>query len=200
MQEKNKQTLRDALNRLREHEAPVSAWEGIAANLKPVLADKLPTYAPAAGVWNAISREMEQVDEVSAQRRLAKERSLPLRKLAGIAAAAALLITVGLGLNKELQARQTVSITYSQEVAPAKEIPDWEVDESSFDYARAEIEARNEPTLNTLGLELDELTGASNDIRAMLVSYGEDDPGLIRRLGEIERDRSDVYRRIIVEL
>lgn len=200
MKEKNSKTLRDALARLREHEAPASAWDGIASRLKPVLADKLPTYTPAAGVWNAISRKMETADAAVAQRKFAKKRTLPFRKLAGIAAAVALLVTVGLGLNRELQARQTVKIAYSQEVAPAKKIADWEVDEKSFDYAFSEIEARNEPVLNTLGLELDELTEASNDIKAMLVSYGENDPGLIRQLGEIERDRSDVYRRIIVEL
>lgn len=200
MKEKNSKTLLDALDRLREHEAPASAWEGISANLKPVLADKLPTYAPAAGVWNGISREMEQADEAVAQRRLAKERSLPLRKLVGIAATVALLVTVGLGINHKLQTRQTISIAYSQEVAPANEVPDWDLDDDSFNNAIAEIEARNEPTLNTLGLELNELTEASNGIKAMMVSYGENDPGLIRQLGEIERDRSDVYRRIIVEL
>jgi anti-sigma-K factor RskA len=200
MNEKNSKTLRDALARLREYEAPASAWDAIAAGLEPVLADKLPTYAPAAGVWNAISRKMEQADETIAQRRMAKERSLPLRKLAGIAAAVTLLITVGLGLNYELQTRQTVSVAYSQEVAPAKNIADWELDEKSFNYAISEIEVRNEPALNTLGLELDELTEASNEIKAMLVSYGENDPSLTRQLGKIERDRSDVYRRIIVEL
>lgn len=200
MKEKNSKTLRDALARLREHEAPASAWDGIAADLKPILADKLPTYTPAAGVWNTISRKMEQADEALAQGRMAKERSLPLRKLAGIAAAIALLVTVGFGLNHELQTQQTVSVAYSQEVAPAKKIADWELDEKSFNHARLEIEARDEPALNTLGLEYDELTEASNEIKAMLVSYGGEDPGLIRQLGEIERDRSDVYRRIIVEL
>ncbi|TXF87053.1 hypothetical protein FUA23_18840 [Neolewinella aurantiaca] len=200
MKEKNAKTLRDALERLRSHEAPASVWDGIVGGLKPVLSDKLPTYTPAAGVWNAISREMEHTDEAVAQQRLAKERRLPLRKLAGVAAAIALLVTIGLGLNQEVQARQTVSITYSQEVAPAKKAADWNLDDESFDHAFAEIEARNEPTLNNLGQELGELTEASNEIKAMLVSYGEDDPGLIRKLGEIERDRSDVYRRIIVEL
>jgi len=189
-----------ALDRLREYEAPTSAWDGITANLKPVLSDKLPTYAPAAGVWNSISRKMEQADEAQAQRRMARERYLPLRKLAGVAAAVALLVTVGLGINHKLQTRQTVSVAYSQEVAPPQEVPDWNLDDESFNNAIAEIEARNEPTLNTLGLELNELTEASNEIKAVLVSYGENDPRLIRQLGEIERDRSDVYRRIIVEL
>jgi len=200
MKEKNKQTLRDALDRLGEYEAPKSAWGDITANLKPVLADKLPTYAPDAGVWNGISRQMEQADEAQAQRRMAKERTLPLRKFAGIAAAVALLVTIGLGISHELQTRQTVTIAYSQEAAPKDEIQDWDIDEASFNNAIAEIEARNEPTLNSLGLELGELTEASKDIKAMLVSYGENDPGLIRQLGEVERDRSDVYRRIIVEL
>ena len=200
MKEKNKKTLRDALDRLREYDAPASSWDDIAANLKPVLADRLPTYAPDASVWNGISRQMEQADEAAAQQRMAKERTLPLRKLVGIAAAVALLVTIGLGINHKLQTRQTITVAYSQETAPAKTVADWSIDDASFNNAIAEIEARNEPNLNTLGLELGELTEASNEIKAMLVSYGENDPGLIRQLGEIERDRSDVYRRIIVEL
>jgi hypothetical protein len=92
-------------------------------------------------------------------------------------------------------------VAYSQETAPARSSVDvnLEKDELSFQNAIAEIEARNEPGLNALRHELDELTEAKEDIKAMLVSYGED-PSVIRQLAEIERGRSDIYRRIIVEL
>jgi hypothetical protein len=198
MKEKNTDKLREALDRLRPYEAPASAWEGIAEGLHPVLADQLPSYQPAAGVWNSISREMERADETAAQARFAKQRSLPLRSIAGIAAAIVLLISLGFGISR-YQDRQIVTLAYSQEVAPPPTLQDWDDNEDSFRNAIAEIEIRNEPGLNSLRYELDELTDAKEEIKAMLVAYGND-PGVIRQLVEIERDRSDIYRRIIVEL
>jgi hypothetical protein len=195
MKEKNHDKLREALNRLPQYDAPGSAWDAINAGLTPTLADQLPTYQPAAGVWNAISREMEVAEEI-AQQAGAKQRSLlPLRKFAGIAAAIVLLLTAGIGLNS-IDRPQKVTVAYHQEAAPAMTIPDWEEDEASFTNALAEIEARNEPKLNALGQELEELTEAKEEIKAILVAYGED-ASVIRQLAEIERDRSDIYRRII---
>lgn len=198
MKEKNTDKLREALGRLRSYEAPASAWEGIAGELRPVLADKLPSYQPAAGVWNRISREMERADETAAQRRMARQRSLPLRKIVRVAAAIALLLSIAFGVDR-YQDRQIVTVTYSQEVAPSPTLQDWDDNEDSFKNAIVEIEARNEPGLNSLRHELDELTYAKEEIKAKLVSYGED-PAMIRQLAKIERDRSDIYRRIIVEL
>ena len=54
--------------------------------------------------------------------------------------------------------------------------------------------------LNNLGQELDELTSAREEVKAMLVAYGEDPTVIVRQLADIERERDDVYRRIIVEL
>lgn len=198
MQEKNIANLREALNRLPSYPPPTEAWEGIAGELKPVLADKLPTYTPSATVWNSISRDMAAADVVAAKQRLARQRSLPLRRLAGVAAAVALLLVCVFAVNR-YQDRQIVTVAYSQEAAPAPFVDDSGLDEASFKRAIAEIEARNDPTLNSLHHELVELTEATQDIKAMLASYG-DDPKVIRQLAEIERDRSDIYRRIIVIL
>jgi hypothetical protein len=198
MKEKNHDKLRDALNRLPAYDAPGGAWDAINAGLTPTLADQLPTYQPAAGVWNTISREMEKAEEAALQQASVKELSLPWRKLAGLAAAVALLLTAGIGINS-IDRPQKVTVAYHQEPAPAPVDADWTIDEVSFNNAIAEIEARNEPILNNLRHELDELTEASVGVRAMLVSYG-DDPKVIRQLAQIERDRSDIYRRIIVEL
>jgi len=198
MPEKNKNTLREALNHLPQHEAPANAWAGISQGLSPTLADKLPTYQPPAGVWNSLSRKLE-AEATTAP--VAKRRRLPVRVLMGAAAAIALLLTVGLGLVSGFQHQQSVTYAYTQEPAPARSIEDTEQaeDEKSFQRAIAEIEARNEPRLNALRHEFDELTEAINEIKAVQVSYG-DDPSIIRQLGEIERDRSDIHRRIIVEL
>ncbi len=194
MKEKNRNNLRDALNRLPGYDAPEGLWESIGAQLTPALSDQLPSYTPPAGVWNNLSRELEAAAAVPA-----KQRKLWPRTLAGVAAALALVITVGLGLQSGISSQQKVTVAYSQEVAPLKSNIDWDEGEESFANAIAEIEARNEPKLNILRHELDELTEAREEIKAMLVSYG-DDPQVVRQLAKIERDRSDIYRRIIIEL
>ena len=78
-------------------------------------------------------------------------------------------------------------------------VADWDEDEGSFTRARREVTERNEPRLNNLGHELDELTEAREEVKAMLTAYG-DDPEMVRQLAEIERERDDVYRRILIEL
>ena len=193
MKEKNADKLREALNRLPQHDAPADAWAGITKGLSPTLADQLPTYQPSAGVWNSISRKLEAE---TAGALSAKRRRLPVRLLLAAAAAIALLLTVGLGLASGFQHQQSVTLAYTQEPAPAQSIHDLTADEESFERARAEIAARNEPALNELGHELAELDEAKEEIKAMLVAYGED-PSVIRQLAEIERGRSDIYRRII---
>lgn len=196
MKEKNADKLREALSRLPQHDAPADAWAGITKGLSPTLADKLPTHQPPAGVWNSLSRQLEAETTVASA---AKRRRLPVRLVMGAAAAIALLLTVGIGLVSGFQHQQSVTMAYTQESVPAQSIYDLTADEESFERARAEIAARNEPALNELGHELAELDEAKEGIKAMLVAYG-DDPSVIRQLAEIERDRSDIYRRIIVVL
>jgi hypothetical protein len=115
------------------------------------------------------------------------------------AAVVLLLLAAGFTIWQKADAGPKVSYAYSQEVSTAASLPDWDEDEESFTRILEEIDARNEPGLNTLRLELDELTAAKEDYKAILVAYGED-PNVVRQLAEIERDRSDIYRRIIVEL
>ncbi len=195
MKEKNHDKLRDALRKLPDYEAPGGLWSGIQQRLAPSLTDQLPSYPPPADVWNNLSRQL--AEETIAEP--AKQRRLWPRALAGVAAALALLLTVGLGLQRGITNKQKITVAYSQEAAPAPSTIDWTEGEESFAYAIAAIEARNEPSLNILRHELDELTEAREEIKAMLASYGED-PQVIRQLAKIERDRSDIYRRIIVEL
>lgn len=195
MKEKNHDKLRDALQKLPGYDAPEGMWGSIEEDLTPALSDQLPSYQPPAGVWNSLSRKLE----AEAVAPPAKQRKLWPRALAGVAAALALLVTVGLGLQSGISSKQKVTVAYSQEAAPALDAIDWTEGEESFAYAIAEIEARNEPKLNNLRHEYDELTEAREEIKAILTSYGED-PQVIRQLARIERDRSDIYRRIIVEL
>lgn len=197
--ERNKPTLRDALDRLPQHLPPPATWDDIADALPPPLAGKLPVYAPNATVWNAISRRMEAEDEAAGRHRAARLRRLPLRRLLGAAAAAVAVLLVAVFALRSPDHRQQVTVAYHQEATPAPFVDDSGLDDGSFDRAIAAVEARNEPGLNSLRHELDELTAARQEVKAMLASYG-DDPAVIRQLAEIERDRSDIYRRIIVAL
>ncbi len=142
-------------------------------------------------MWNAVSQGLD------AKRATAQRRRLPRRLLAA-AAALALLLTAAVGISR-WDGGPRVTYAYSQELPPDPVVADWDDDESSFQRARAEVQQRNEPVLNNLGHELDELNSAREEVKAMLVAYGED-PTVIRQLAEIERERDDVYRRIIVEL
>ena len=206
MKEHNADNLRRALNRLPQYDAPAGNWAAIERQLTPPLRDRLPAHQPPATVWNAINAELTagRAELSDGEHAPAVVRTLPnrrraLRRVLAYAAGLLLLLTAGFGLQDYLAGRAQVSVAYSREPAPSPFTDDSELEESSFARAVAQIEARNEPTLNSLRLELDELTAAKREVKAMLVSYGND-PAVIRQLAEIERDRSDIYRRIIVEL
>lgn len=208
MPDKNYRTLREALDALPDLGAPAGAWESISKAMDPSLADRLPAYRPPAEVWNGLSRQLEDATSQPTPRALSPDdggrqpgaRIRPLwKRVAGIAAALALLLSVGFGLLRDYDAGPTVSYAFHQEAAPAPIVNDWTLDDARFAEVAAEVEARNVPALNILGHELTELTEASQEVQAMLVAYG-DDPKVVRQLAEIERDRSDIYRRIIVLL
>ena len=200
MKERNRNTLRDALGKLPEHTPPADVWPGLQRELTPKLVEQLPSYQPPAAVWNSISddlaRSQVQSEGVEEQRS-ATIRKLPVKWLS-IAATLLLVVTVGYGIASQ-RSGPSITYAYSQEPAPAAVDQDWGEEESSFNNVLAQLETRNEPELNTLRMELTELTEAKEEVQAMLVAYGED-PGVVRQLAAIERDRSDVYRRIIVRL
>ena len=198
MKEKNYRTLRDALDRLPDYEPGPVAWsnitdrlEGAADRTRASLADRLPTYAPPPQVWNKVSQELDAP-------RPTVVRRLSVRGWVVAVAAAVALLLLAVPLIR-YDAGPDISYAYTQEATPEPVVADWDDDESSFERAREAVQERNEPHLNNLGHELDELTSAREEVKAMLVAYGED-AGMVRQLAEIERERDDVYRRIIIEL
>ncbi len=197
MKEKNYDRLRAALDRLPEYDPPARSWPEIERGLeregesvREPLSSRLPTYVPPTTVWNAVNEGLD------AQKRVVRRR-LPRRLLAA-AAAVALLLFAAVGISRWTSGPR-VTYAYSQESQPDPVTSDWDDDEASFQRARAEVRQRDEPILNNLGHELDELNSAREEVKAMLVAYGES-PAVIQQLAEIERERDDVYRRIIVEL
>lgn len=181
MREKNYTTLREALDRLPSYEAPPLGSSRLTT-------EHLPTYAPPPAVWNKVNEGLARRPSV---------RRLPRRVLLGIAASLLVLVVAAFAMLYDAGPR--ISYAYEREAAPTPVVADWNEDETSFDRARREIERRDEPSLNSLGHELDELNAAREEIKSMLVAYGED-PIVINQLAEIERERDDVYRRVLVEL
>ena len=196
MNEKNRHRLRDAIGRLPQHEPPADVWYAIDARTqRERLGRELPTYAPPPAVWNAVSEGLEHSPRSGVLRSLS-----PRVRWAASAAAVVLLFFAGWQFgNSGGEAATSISYAYSQETSPEPVNNDWDEDEDSFSEARRRVLERNEPTLNHLGHELDELTSAREEVKAMLVAYG-DDATVVQQLAEIERERDDVYRRIIVEL
>lgn len=199
MKEKNYKRLREALDALPDYGAAAGAWERIEKAMSPGLSEKLPGYRPPANVWNGISQGLDATaKEEAAVQKPARVRKLWPR-LVGVAAAAALVVSAAIGVVRNYDAGPTVTYAITREPAPAPIVADWGQEAENFARVVAEIKTRNEPHLNNLGHELAELTAASEEVQAMLVAYG-DDPGIVRQLADIERDRSDIYRQIIVEL
>ena len=200
MKEKNRHTLRHALDRLPDHTPPADAWGGIERALTPGLAERLPSYQPPPSVWNGLSKELARPQvpsEGGRERILGPARRLPAKRLA-IAASLLFLLALGYGWWPG-DSGPAISYAHTQEVAPAGTEPDWDREEASFSDVLNQLATVDEPELNTLRMELTELTEAKEEVKTMLVTYGED-PAVVRQLAEIERDRSDVYRRIIVRL
>ncbi len=204
MKEKNKKTLRDGLNGLPEHTPPPANWDRISGGLdrsdrvaRAPLADRLPTYAPPTAVWNELNEKLQRAGAATSGPRAVRKAAV--RPVVRLAIAAMIILSLATAFYLSGPSDPTVSYAYSREPAPSPVTADWDEEEGSFARVLSEIETRNEPQLNTLGSELGELTAALDEVKAVLVAYGED-PKVVRQLAEIERERSDVYRRIIVEL
>lgn len=197
--EKNKHTLKDALEQMKTYDAPDGLWSNLESALdnpapttELVLneaVDKLPQHSPPPSVWNELTKALDDKKVV---------KVVPLykrRKLISIAAAAAILLGVAFWTLRE--SPPTINKIYAQVTMQQFQLDiDWDADEDSFERIGDQLAQINDPVLNNLKVELHELNTARNDVKEMLLSYGQD-PQLVTQLGDIERERSDIYRQII---
>lgn len=192
MEEFNKDQLRKALQQLPEYRPPAACWEQLSNQLEqpsPLPLDQLRGYAPPAAVWNQLNDSLDR-NQLNQGR---------IRRLRWMAVAASVLLLVGAWGWYQASQGPTVRIVYRQE--PASQITlnsDWDQENEQFEalFSANHWETDRGPAFADLQLEIEELTEAKEEVKAMLVAYGED-PNLIRQLGKIERERSDVYRQII---
>lgn len=197
--EKNKHTLKDALEQMKVYDAPGRLWSNLESALdnpapttEHVLneaVDQLPQHSPPPSVWNKLTKALD--GKKTAKISLFYKR----RKLISIAAAAAILLGVAFWTLRE--SPPTINKVYAQVTMQQFQLDiDWDADEDSFERIGEQLTQVNDPQLNNLKVELQELNAARNDVKKMLLSYGQD-PQLVTQLGDIERERSDIYRQII---
>ncbi len=197
--EKNKHTLKDALEQMNTYDAPDRLWSNLESaldNPAPITelvlneaVDKLPQHSPPPSVWNDLAKALDD-------KKVAKVVPLYRRKkLISIAAAAAILLGIAFWTLRE--SPPTINKVYAQVTMQQFQLEiNWDADEDSFERIGGQLAQLDDPVLNNLKVELEELNAARNDVKEMLLSYGQD-PQLITQLGDIERERSDIYRQII---
>lgn len=184
------------------YQPPAQVWERIDKSLAlPAEAEwkLLPEYLPPESVW-------DQIESGLSTKQKTPVRSLPIRRLlpwaTGIAATMAGLFWLfqpfrSVGSTGE----GVVSISYSREIVDASLLQrDWEQDENAFDMINRLCAASaftcNNPDMQSLQAELDELTEAKISLEEALGKYGTD-IDLIGRLTEIERQRTALLKQIL---
>lgn len=196
MKEENYDNLRRALDQLRQYDPVDNNWSGIDRGLNNEVAGEvakaLPSYSPPTAVWNDLNGALDE--------QVVKRRKLKVvYRWAARAAAAVLIFGAGYTF-ATYDAGPKVTYAYETEVpSDASFVSDWDDAEESFDRVLEQLAAIDEPELNALRLELEELTEAKKEVEDMLRAYGNDNK-IVRQLVEIESERSRVYRLAIAEL
>jgi hypothetical protein len=197
--EKNRDNLKKALDQLPAYDPPAELWDQIQSELstpyvpaEEVLHEAiqyLPAYAPPVTVWNKLARQLDTDQQVH-QLRVVRQR-----QVLQWAAAVAFLLVAGYAILREPGPK--VELQYAQETVQQFQVDiDWDSDESIFAQLEDQLVQVDDPAINKLRFEYEELSSAHEDVSTMLKSYGRD-PQLIRQMADIERERSDIYRQII---
>ena len=207
MEEINKKTLIESLSALPEHEPPDKVWAAIEAEMEAATDTpytrqqlrELPEHEPPTGIWSAIEKRLDRAGQESG-------KIVPLlgRISLAVAASLALLLAAYWLLQDAGQAPDEFTISYSTEVADDQLLEhDWNEDEEAFEQFHQLCEAKKyiceHPEFQVLKTELDELTEAKESIQAAIGSYGTD-PELVIQIKEIELERTDVLKKMMVML
>ena len=194
-QEYNRNTLKEALSRLPEHQPPDNLWARIESGLEveeqeEVLQnalEELPAYSPPPSVWENIEKGLER-----------QEKTPRLRRLRWVAAASvAVLVAWSIAyLSGGTQPRAVYS--YGTEKAnPGMLANNWDADEEAMNavveaFSRDPL-AKRQQQYGRLLDEWQELEEARAEIKEIMELYGKD-ARLARQMGEIERERSKLAK------
>ena len=196
MLEKNKDKLSQLLGQLPVYQPPGEVWEQIEQSFPEKSAkglERLPQYEPPERVWTKIESGLNQ--------KTPKPRPY-LLWITAAAAVTALVWLVWSAAPLEVNSGATVSgISFSREFVDASLLQrDWEQDDEDFELvsklcATSSFTCAN-PDMQTLQMELEELTEAKEALEKALGTYGAD-ADMIAQLAQIERRRTAILKRML---
>lgn len=198
--EKNRNSLKDALGRMQTYSPADNLWSSLEGKLDEpadeqddtpleMAIEKLPGHTPPTQVWNQLNRKLDETQSAQIVRLQQRRRWLI------IAASMALVIGAAAWVFREPPPK--VTFQYAEETIQRFGVDiDWRLEGDTFAQLEEFMDNTNDPTINKLRVEYEELSSARNDVEEMLRSYGQD-PQLVRQMADIERERTDVYRQII---
>ncbi|MDX1943712.1 MAG: hypothetical protein SFU99_24305 [Saprospiraceae bacterium] len=199
--ENNYEILQNAIKRLPQYAPNISVWDAIEhqldidqsqEQLQSAIHD-LPSYAPPAALWERIEENLD------------KKPALRISRGVWLSAAAAILLAVVslvVWLNQTPEPTEMVQMQYAQaETHPIK--ADWDEEDAVIQniadaYAQRSDFLKNTGNENLL-LDLKELNQAKAEIKTMMQKYGQD-AQLVRSIAEIERERSEVVKKMAQEI
>jgi len=193
--------LQNALQQLPNYQPPKAVWDNIEQSLESEAALKaglqqLPEYEPPAKVWEAIAQKLPR-EEV---RPIVKMRTW----MARAAAIAALIVGTWYFWPRDYAAIQAAYTHQTTQAGSAwTATMDWSTDEAAIQQAVSTYKqdplAQNQDNYEQLLEEWEELNEAKAEIADIMDRYGKD-ARLIRQMGEIERERSSVLRKMVREI
>lgn len=202
--EKNKQTLRDAIEDLPSYSAPDGVWghledalneEAKEAPLQVALRG-LPSYEPPTALWDQIETQLPPT---------AKVRILPSAlRWAGLAAAALALLLLARPFWQTTGSQSIAyetTVSYRTETVDARLLNrDWTDDEQAF--AQVDELCERHPFLcklqdiTDMRTELQELTLAKEALQTALGNYGTDQH-LLKQMTKIELERTQLLKKLL---
>ena len=203
--EKNKQTLRDALEDLPSYAAPDGIWAKLEEELNQEAKDAplqvalrgLPTYEPPAAVWDQIETQLPSTGKLRVL------RSSNMRWIGLAAAAVALLLLARpfwQSTSSQAIAYET-TVSYRTETVDARLLDrDWTDDEQAF--AQVDELCERHPFLcklqdiTDMRTELQELTQAKEALQTALGSFGTDQH-LLKQMTKIELERTQLLKKLL---
>ena len=199
MLEKNKHILDQAIQNLPTYSVPNSIWGAIEEDLIIIDQDNLiqesipslPEYNPPETLWGSIETTLESDNKV------AKEISFPLRRVLAYAAVLAGLSFAFFWLSTEKSAS---SFAYTEEIVEESMLAnDWNSDEAEFDMVLAELDQSpvffENPEIQDLKIELEELNMAKIEVEEMMEAYGKDEQ-IIAQIRDIELERTNIIKKL----
>lgn len=201
--ERNHQTLKNAIGQLPRYAPKASAWQGIERQLDADSAEatlqdaiqQLPSYAPPATVWEQIEADLNQ--PVISRLRVSKTTWISIAAATVIA-----VVSLVFWLNQTPDPEEYVQLIYAEAQQNAINA-DWDDDETVIEnvakaYAQRASFLHNEQS-ETLLSDLEELNEAKAEIQNMMKKYGRD-ANLVQNIIEIERERTEIVKKMAQEI